>query len=58
MARSLTVEPEEHVTTSRLLLAFLALAAVLLMVGMVAGAWSADATEPAEPVASGAPEGG
>jgi len=42
MARSLQVQPEEHVTTSPLLIGFLLLAAMLLTVGMVAGAWSAD----------------
>lgn len=42
MARSLQVQPEEHVTTSPLLIGFLLLAGMLLTVGMVAGAWSAD----------------
>lgn len=51
MARSLQVQPEEHVTTSPLLIGFLLLAGMLLTVGMVAGAWSADDTAGLDPVA-------
>ncbi len=38
MARSLQVQPEEHVTTSPLLIGFLILAGLVLTAGMVASA--------------------